>query len=340
MRLDFLAMLQEQFEKRGFFAVRGRENCYWVAENPILYIVCVDTAEEGQAARQAEFLALCRQFLPQLTQFACTKLVALFVAVEKSTTQEAVDNVDNLVDAFSEPQFYPVFWRFSLESGKVWAPQGQPNRIFGIEKLLAAAARGEAPEALPLHEAATQKPPLATAALFLICLAALAWMQLSGRESEIILRFGMTPAALTDGEWYRFFSCMFLHGGWVHLISNSIYLYYFGVRAEQLLGRARFLLLYLASGICGSLCSLLLGGGGLSIGASGAIYGLLGAMLLLTKKRGAIYTGMSYTTMLLLAISAICLGFFEPNVDNLAHIGGFFGGILIFGLFLRQKTLK
>ena len=124
---------------------------------------------------------------------------------------------------------------------------------------------------------------------------------------------------------------------YIILASNAVYLYYFGVRSEKLLGTGKFLLLYLAAGICGGLCSVFLGDGyGVSIGASGAIYGLLGAMLLLTKKHGPRYTGMSYSTMLLLAATAICLGFFEPNVDNLGHIGGFLGGMAVFWLLLRR----
>lgn len=340
MCLDFFAILQKQFENKGLFCVKGRENWYWRAENPMLYLVCVDRADGAQAERLAEFAVCGKNMLSQLAQFDCTKLVMLFISVENYPQEIPVENVDKFVDVLQDTHIYPVFWQFSPESGKVIAPKGQPDRLLGIEKLLVAAAKGEEPEALPLREAGAQKPPIATAGIFLLCLAALFWTEFSGRGNETILRFGMSQTALAEGEWYRFLSCMFLHGGWLHLISNSIYLFYFGIRAERLLGTARFLLLYLVSGICGSLCSLLLSGGGLSIGASGAIYGLLGAMLLLTKKHGARYTGMSYTTMLLLAISAICLGFFEPNVDNLAHIGGFLGGILIFGLFLRQRTLK
>lgn len=340
MHLDFLAALQKQFENKGIFPVKAGENQYWRVENPILYLVYLHTEGCVDTQTLTTFSALCQTVLPQLPQFDCTKLVALFISVDMPAGEETVEIVDNFVDTTQDTRLYPVFWQFSTESGKVTAPKGQPDRLLGIEKLLAAAARGEEPQALPLREAHAQKPPFATAAIFLLCLLSLLWTEFFGNAGEIIARFGMSPAALSQGEYYRFLSCMFLHGGWLHLISNSIYLYYFGIRTERLLGTARFLLLYLCSGICGSLCSLSLGASGLSIGASGAIYGLLGAMLLLTKKRGAIYTGMSYTTMLLLAISAICLGFFEPNVDNFAHIGGFLGGILIFGLFLRQKALK
>lgn len=146
------------------------------------------------------------------------------------------------------------------------------------------------------------------------------------------------PMILENQEYYRFFTCMFLHAGLLHLASNSIYLYYFGVRAERLLGTGKFLVLYLVSGLCGGVFSVLFSGNaGVSIGASGAIYGLLGAMLLLTKKRGARYTGMNYSTMLLLAATAIGFGLLQEGVDNFAHIGGFLGGIAVFSLLLRKK---
>lgn len=336
--MDFLAALQKQFENKGIFPIQNAENLFWHAEQPILYLVCLHRAEEPLSERLAAFASLCRQMLNELEHFDCTRLAPLFISVDNRAGDIPVEIVDNFVEFLQDARIYPIFWHFSIESGKVTAAKGHPDRVLGIEKLLAAAAKGEMPQALPLRKAGEQKPPLATAAIFLICLLALLGTEFLGNAGEIISRFGMSQAALENGEYYRFLSCMFLHGGWLHLASNSIYLYYFGICAERLLGAARFLLLYLVSGICGSLCSLLLGAGGLSIGASGAIYGLLGAMLLLTKKCGAMYTGMSYTTMLLLAISAICLGFFEPNVDNLAHIGGFLGGILVFGLLLRQKT--
>ena len=90
--------------------------------------------------------------------------------------------------------------------------------------------------------------------------------------------------------------------------------------------------------IIGGVFSVLFSGNaGVSIGASGAIYGLLGAMLLLTKKRGARYTGMNYSTMLLLAATAIGFGLLQEGVDNFAHIGGFLGGIAVFSLLLRKK---
>ena len=160
-----------------------------------------------------------------------------------------------------------------------------------MEKLLRAAAAGREPEVLVLRDTKEQKTPVATAVIFVICAALLAWCMLSGQREEILSAYGLSREGILAGEYYRFFTCMFLHAGLLHLASNSIYLYYFGVRAERLLGTGKFLVLYLVSGLCGGVFSVLFSGNaGVSIGASGAIYGLLGAMLLLTKKRGARYT--------------------------------------------------
>jgi membrane associated rhomboid family serine protease len=207
----------------------------------------------------------------------------------------------------------------------------------GIEKLLSAAALGKAPEVLLLRDTKEQKKPVATAVIFALCVGLLLLTTFSPRGDEILWNYGLSAEGIARGEYYRFITSMFLHSGIMHLASNCVYLYYFGVRSEKLLGTGRFMLLYFVAGLCGGLLSVFLGDGfGVSIGASGAIYGLLGAMLLLTKKRGAQYTGMSYSTMLLLAATAICLGFLEPNVDNLGHIGGFLGGMAMFCLLLRK----
>lgn len=165
--------------------------------------------------------------------------------------------------------------------------------------------------------------------IFVICAALLAWCMLSGQREEILSAYGLSREGILAGEYYRFFTCMFLHAGLLHLASNSIYLYYFGVRAERLLGTGKFLVLYLVSGLCGGVFSVLFSGNaGVSIGASGAIYGLLGAMLLLTKKRGARYTGMNYSTMLLLAATAIGFGFLPRKAWITSRISAVFWAAL------------
>lgn len=324
--MEFLEALRRQLESKGFQSVIGKEGrIYWRAENPVLYVLCLTEGEQWQRERE-EFHTFAKEI--PLEKFFCTRLVALSVLV--CHAGNSVELAHEEPTAYSDG-FFPVLWQVSAETGQVQAPAGQPDRLLGIEKLILAAAKGEEPEVLTLRE--EREFPVVTAVIFLLCVGILVWMNLSGRREEMILQYGLSRQGILAGQYYRFFTSMFLHAGWKHLISNGVFLYYFGIRSEWFLGKGRFLVLYLFAGLCGGLCSVLLGNGGLSVGASGAIYGLLGAMLLLTKKWGPAVTEMNYATMLLLALLSISFGFLEMGVDNLAHIGGFLGGVILVALF-------
>lgn len=338
--MAFWETIDAQLRNTGFRPVNNKPNWYWRTENPVLYLICLlDGREESWREENMTFAGFSESMEKRLEEFLCTRVVALSVLVDKEGEKWVVDTVESGDNTHTyEEKLHRVFWHFSTETGKVEAAKGQPDKIIGIEKLLAAAALGKAPEVILLRDTAEQKKPVATGVIFALCALLLGWMTVSGQRNDIILNYGLSADGIARGEYYRFITSMFLHSGIMHLASNAVYLYYFGARSEKLLGTGRFLLLYLLSGICGGLLSVFLGDGyGISIGASGAIYGLLGAMLLLTKKRGSRYTGMNYSTMLLLAATAILLGFFEPNVDNLGHIGGFLGGMAGFFLFFPRK---
>lgn len=334
--MDFLERTEQQLLGKGFAPVEGAVRWYWLAENPILYLVRL-TEHNTDAA---DFAAFAARMGERLAALHCTRLVALSLLVDNSGENDPVDAVETVDTAESadgafgyEQKLFSVIWHIDPKTGQVRAAKGQPVRLFGIEKLLRAAAKGETPAALP----PLQKRPVLTVGIFVLCLLLLLFVQYGGQREAILSAFGLSRAGVRAGQIYRLFTCMFLHSGWMHLAANSVYLFYFGTRAERLFGSGRFLLLYLGAGLCGGLLSLLLGRGGISIGASGAVYGLIGAMLLLTRRHGAAYTGMNYTTMLLLALSGICIGFLEPDVDNWGHIGGLLGGMGIFSLLLWKK---
>ncbi len=335
--MAFWETIDAQLRNTGFRPVNNKPNWYWRTENPVLYLVCLlDGREENWREENMTFTGFSCSMEKRLEEFFCTRLVAVSVLVDNQGEVSPVDSVDNLHTY--EEKVHRVFWHFSTETAEVTVTKGQPDKILGIEKLLAAAALGKEPEVLVLRDTKEQKYPVATAVIFAICVVMLLVTTFLPNGHDIIMQYGLGAEGIARGEYHRFLTSMFLHSGIMHLASNGVYLYYFGVRAEKLLGTGKFLLLYLVAGICGGLLSVFLGDGyGISIGASGAIYGLLGAMLLLTKKRGPRYTGMNYSTMLLLAATAICMGFFEPNVDNLGHIGGFLGGMAMFWLLLRPK---
>lgn len=341
--MDFWEALQKQLDKCGFFPMEGREPMlYWRMENPIFYLIYfLDKSDSAYARKEEIFTAYAQEMRERLDEVRCTRLIALSVVVDNLGVDRPVDNVDKVENPNDAGNFYSaedslfrLYWDFSPQKG-VTAAAGQPDRLIGIEKLLDAAVRGEVPEELPLQKTA-EGFPVVTAAIFAVLLLLTAWTMLSGRKSEIFAAYGLSRQGILSGEYYRFLTCMFLHTGLMHLLSNGLYLYYFGARAELLLGRARYLLLYFVSGLCGGLFSIALGNS-LSVGASGAIFGLIGAMLLLTRKRGASVTGINYSTMLLLVVFMLGFGFLDPNVDNLAHIGGMVGGCAAFWLMMRKK---
>jgi len=143
--------------------------------------------------------------------------------------------------------------------------------------------------------------------------------------------------AVRAGDLWRTVSATFLHGGLLHLVLNTYALYVFGRFVEQLYGSARFFVLYVAAGAIGFVASFYYGKAALSVGASGCIFGLLGAAIaILLVRRGrwpeAWRRGTLMTFAFLAAIN-IYIGFSLPMIDNAAHLGGLGTG-LVFGMLL------
>jgi rhomboid protease GluP len=150
--------------------------------------------------------------------------------------------------------------------------------------------------------------------------------------------------ATQDGEWWRLASAMFLHFGAVHLLLNMWSLWDAGQLVERMYGHARFACIYLLSGLLGNLTSLVVqGNSAISGGASSAIFGVFGALLVylwvnrntvsLREFRWLFWGALGFAT------ATIILGFIIPGIDNSAHIGGFIGGILI-SIVLLPANLK
>lgn len=132
---------------------------------------------------------------------------------------------------------------------------------------------------------------------------------------------------VSQGEWYRLCSALFVHVTTLHLLVNMFSLWSLMV-VEKLLGRAVWLVLYLLSGIVGNLFScLLLPGNDASAGASGAIFGLFGAMLALALLR--ILPGVVRNQLLLILAVNVVLDVSNHDIDWLAHLGGMLTGILL-----------
>lgn len=150
---------------------------------------------------------------------------------------------------------------------------------------------------------------------------------------------GMTGAFAWDqGRWWTLLTAIYLHGSLLHILFNVLWIRQLGPAVGELYGRARLVVIFTVSGAAGFVVSDLIGIP-FTIGASGAIFGLLGAMVAFGRKRGGVFGTLVLRQYGQWALILFVLGFFMSGVNNLAHAGGFAGGLLA-GLTLSFADQK
>ena len=188
-----------------------------------------------------------------------------------------------------------------------------------------------------------RQPTLVTYALIAINVGVFLWLGIrdsgaftSGRRAsagqidlglidEIRTPFGVHSVLADDGEWYRLLTSGFIHFGVIHLAFNMLLLFQLGQLLEPAIGRVRFALVYFGSLLCGSVFALLLQPDSLHGGASGAVFGLMGAAFVGLRNRGInpFSTGIGTTLILNLLIT-----FTIPGISIGGHVGGIIGGAI------------
>ena len=164
---------------------------------------------------------------------------------------------------------------------------------------------------------------------------------LLGNYDDIINMYCIHGPSIRAGQYYRIITGIFLHGSIMHLFFNSYALYVIGSQIENYFGRIKYLIIYLFSGIMGALFSMIFNNNVASIGASGAIFGLMGALLYFGYHYRVYLGNVLKTQLIPLIIFNLFLGFILTGVDNFAHIGGLIGGILITkSVGVKNKSTK
>lgn len=158
----------------------------------------------------------------------------------------------------------------------------------------------------------------------------------------VLLRSGaMVRSQVADGEWWRLVSCIFIHVGMVHLVVNAIGLYFLGRTVEELFGSVRAVAIFAIAGLSGAVASYLAAPAGISTGASGAVFGLLGALFVeLTlhrqRYRAAWKRGM-WGGLVVVTVAQVAVGFVYPVIDQWAHGAGLAAGAVM-GAVLSQHA--
>jgi membrane associated rhomboid family serine protease len=158
---------------------------------------------------------------------------------------------------------------------------------------------------------------------------------LSSPSGSLFFKWALYGPAVQHGDWWRLVTAMFLHASILHIAFNMLALWWIGAPVEQYLGRARYLGLYLVAGLAGSAGALVASPHAVTVGASGAIFGILGAMLILEWQATGRLGGQAMTLIVVnLALNFVFNGV-GGNISIGGHIGGLIGGILATLAFAR-----
>jgi len=142
-------------------------------------------------------------------------------------------------------------------------------------------------------------------------------------------------------EPWRYVTSIFVHGGLQHLLFNMFALLVFAPPLEKLLGSVRYLILYLLSGVAGNLIgAVIVTGTQLSLGASGAIYGVYGAYLFIALLRKGMMDKSSEQTVYIILLFGVVYSVINVGVDLWAHVGGAIGGFLLYGLMDKRERYR
>ena len=267
----------------------------------------------------------------------------------------------------------PACWLWDTESGRLIIYEHQPVSFFGLEKLL---ERMEEPRtgayeyaggADPgihrerrrpkerwrgigdtwhnfLHRSG-RKRAVVNMSIIVINVVVFCVLELFGstEDAEYMALHGAayTPWIYQYQEYYRLFTCMFMHFGISHLMNNMVVLFLLGDNVERAVGRWKYLVIYLMSGMAGSILSyahaILTGDYAVSAGASGAIFGVIGALFYIVAVNKGRLEDMTTRKLGLLIVISLYHGFTGSGVDNYAHIGGLAAGALLAAVLYRKE---
>ena len=206
-------------------------------------------------------------------------------------------------------------------------------------------------ESKKAEEVFSKKKPYVTYVIMIICAILYLMTSISSgnfmeQNPNVLYNFGALVNFNMMGnnpiELFRLISSIFLHGGILHLLCNMYSLYILGPQLESFFGRTKFIIIYIVSGVIGNLLSLsFIQDNVVSIGASGAIFGLLGALLYFGYHYRVYLSGVIKSQIIPLILLNLGIGFVASGINNFAHIGGLIGGVLIsMAVGVKYKSSK
>lgn len=231
------------------------------------------------------------------------------------------------------------FWFCDVYHNEFVIPQNQPKHFLDVEEILQRIAAGEVGWFYEFRKKAF------TINNFIVLVNVVVFLILeyvgSTESVDFMLEHGAFywPAIIDGGEYYRFLTCMFMHFGFEHLFSNMLVLFFLGDNLERAVGKIKYLIIYLCSGLMGGLVSCayyyLVDEVVVAAGASGAVFGVIGALIYIVWKNRGLLEDLSIRRLAFFVIFSFYSGLTSTDVGNAAHAGGVVMGVILAAILYR-----
>lgn len=302
-------------------------------------IVTVDEMEGTRLSRE-QLLHIAEQIRNFLRKRSCYYTHFLYLLVTEDDS--------SMARLFGD---FEAVWRIAPNRGQLMVYE-HSDSMFQIlrqplEEIFALPKYTDAPSHTAWQKPAAIQVPWCNLIIIAINLLVFLYTDFFSFHGEAILDEGALgwQEVLTDGQWYRLLTSMFLHIGADHIFNNMLVLGYVGSILERQIGHLQYGILYLLSGILAGAASMVYNmvqnSSSVSVGASGAIFGTVGAMLYLVIYFHGKAGGYTLRQVAVMAFFGLYGGFTSQGVDNAAHIGGFIAGFGLAALlvFLSRRPL-
>lgn len=363
MFLKFYQELYKNFIKNGFNSIKGFSDKENISEDTkfigvgkstsssVLYVVIIFNMNILSIEELYKISVNYTRLFDNIRKNDNFKNVIITNILLTENYNDKVNYIIENLKPFESNTINNIFWGVQLDIKKIIINENNPTKIINIKDIILECLNLMDEQSinysyeksinhlteLGLEEQVnkikekTSKNTL-TIGLILINFIMLFVLEFNGGfyNLDTLIKFGalVPDRVINNKEYYRLFLTATLHSGFTHLLSNSISLYIFGSRVERFYGEKNFFVIYLFSIFTSSIFSIIFTNN-VSVGASGAIFGTIGALGVMTKVFNNDIEGFDFYSIFIYVIISILLGFEDKNIDNFGHLGGLIGGILI-----------
>jgi rhomboid protease GluP len=333
----YVLQIIEHLEDKGYKKLNpDSNNVYGRVYNDAVYVVVVGSSRNLKTASLRQFNEKIKKDLSENTEYRI-ELLNIMMTPNGMLDDDIKDIINNMNNV----------WIFSEDYGQLYLYENQPEDFDGLYSILDRKIYIEKDSVITrikkLFGIVTPCLVLVNLIIYIISV----FTRDAYGESIIIYKMALNLNDVVEKhQYYRLVTAMFVHFNLMHLTSNMIILIALGARIENMIGRKLLLTAYGITGIVASTASLIscyLGNlYDYAGGASGAIFGLMGIMIVIAFFNKGHVSGISIWNLIVLSVLTILNGYVSEGIDNVAHIGGLVSGIIV-GIIIilsKQKVVK